>query len=84
MSFVDDNQLAPKRSACPVNTLILDLSYFIFHWSTKTLATLSKETFHAVLLTPAWSKLERGKISEEEALEAMGDKLSITIKPADI
>lgn len=82
MPYVGFDQLAPQRSACPVDVLILDLGDVIFHWSTKNLTALSQETFQAVLLTPAWSELERGKINEEEALGAIGDELSI--KPADI
>jgi len=82
MPFIGFDQLAPQHSACLVDTLILDLGDVIFHWNTKNLSALSQEAFHAVLLTPAWSELERGKISEEEALGAIGNELSI--KPADI
>ena len=39
-------------------TLILDLGDVLFHWSARDLTALSPQTFHAVILSPAWSELE--------------------------
>jgi hypothetical protein len=58
-------------------TLILDLGDVLFHWGTHTLTALSAPTFHAVVLTPAWGELERGKLSEDEALRIIGEELSL-------
>jgi hypothetical protein len=61
----------------PSRTLILDLGDVVFHWGTHALTALTPSTFHAVILTPTWSELERGKISEYEALKTIGEELSL-------
>lgn len=58
--------------------LILDLGDVLFHWSARDLTALSPSTFHAVILTPAWSDLECGLITEDEALETIGKELSLS------
>lgn len=57
--------------------LILDLGDVLFHWSTRELKALAPSTFHSVILSPTWGKLECGLMSEDEALEAIGEELSL-------
>jgi hypothetical protein len=82
VGFEKEGPLATQRSEFHGTTLILDLGDVLFHWSTQNLTALSQSTFHAVLLTPTWSELERGKKSEEDALKDIGDELSVN--PVDI
>ncbi|KAF1939885.1 HAD-like protein [Clathrospora elynae] len=56
-------------------TLILDLGDVLFHWSTRELTALSPSTFHAVTITPTWGELECGNITQDEALEKIGEEL---------
>lgn len=73
-----DDGHAPNE--CPQSsrqTLILDLGDVLFHWSTAHLTALSSSTFHSVILTPTWTRLECGLISEHEALEEIGDELAL-------
>ena len=63
-------------------TLILDLGDVLFHWSTRNLTALSPQNFHSVVLSPTWAELERGHIDETEALEIIGEELSL--EPATI
>jgi hypothetical protein len=60
-------------------TLILDLGDVLFHWSARDLTVLYPFTFHAVVLSPTWSELERGHLNENEneALEIIGKELSL-------
>lgn len=56
-------------------SLILDLDNVLLH---NDPTALSKTTLQAVTITPAWSELERGRITEEEALDAISDELSLS------
>ena len=58
-------------------TLILDLGDVLFHWSSRDLTVLSPQSFHSVILSPTWAELERDHLEETEALEIIGDQLSI-------
>ncbi|KAF2680419.1 HAD-like protein [Lentithecium fluviatile CBS 122367] len=68
----------PKPDYNRPRTLILDLGDVLFHWSARDLTALSPSTFHAVILTPAWGELECGRLTEDEALELIGQELSIS------
>ncbi|KAL5120996.1 hypothetical protein ACEQ8H_001184 [Pleosporales sp. CAS-2024a] len=57
-------------------TLILDLGHVMFHYSVNHLA-LPRSTFQSILLSPTWSDLERGQLSEHEAIQAIGKELSL-------
>jgi FMN phosphatase YigB (HAD superfamily) len=57
--------------------LILDLGDVLFHWSTRELKALTPSIFHSVILTPTWGELECGRITEDEALETIGEELSL-------
>jgi hypothetical protein len=72
---IEEGHISPMCSQTHSRTLILDLGDVLFHWSTDTLSVLSPSTFHAVVLTPTWGELERGKISEYEALKIIGEEL---------
>ncbi|EMD63650.1 hypothetical protein GGP41_005705 [Bipolaris sorokiniana] len=61
-------------------TLILDLGDVLFHYSSRYLTALSRQEFQAVLLTPTWAELDRGRIGEDEALAKIGKDLSLDPK----
>jgi hypothetical protein len=73
----DEGHVITTCSQSYIRTLILDLGDVLFHWGVHTLTALSPSTFHAVVLTPAWGELERGKISEDEAMKSIGEELSL-------
>jgi FMN phosphatase YigB (HAD superfamily) len=58
-------------------TIILDLGDVLFHWHAHILTALSPSTFYAVVLTPTWGDLERGKITEEEAFTTISEEFSL-------
>jgi len=63
-------------------TLILDLGDVLFHWSSRDFTALSPQTFHAVISSQPWSELERGRITEDEAISLISAELSL--KPCKI
>jgi FMN phosphatase YigB (HAD superfamily) len=67
-----------KATPDPNRTLILDLGDVLFHWSARDLTALSPSTFHSVILTPTWGELECGRLTEDEALQAIGTELSLS------
>jgi hypothetical protein len=73
----DDDHVTTTCSQSYGRTLLLDLGDVLFHWSVQTLTALPASTFRAVILTPAWGDLERGKISEDDALKSIGEELAL-------
>jgi FMN phosphatase YigB (HAD superfamily) len=58
-------------------TLILDLGDVLCHWSTDNLTAVSPKHFQGVIRSPTWGELERGHISEKEAIKTIGEELSL-------
>ncbi|KAG9193699.1 hypothetical protein G6011_03734 [Alternaria panax] len=58
-------------------TLILDIGDVLCHWSTENLTAISPLNFHGVMRSPTWTELERGHISETEAIKTIGEELSL-------
>lgn len=69
-------QRQQQHSSPKDRALILDLGDVLFHYDTGSLA-LPRSTFHSVILSPTWNELECGRISEGEALVAIGKELSL-------
>jgi FMN phosphatase YigB (HAD superfamily) len=63
-------------------TLILDLGDVLFHYSARELTALTPTDFKSIVLTPAWSEFESGRLTEDEAFKAIGKELSLD--PASI
>ncbi|RYN25201.1 hypothetical protein AA0112_g8591 [Alternaria arborescens] len=57
--------------------LILDIGDVLCHWSTNNLTTISPLELHSVMRSPTWAELERGHISEKEAIKAISEELSL-------
>jgi hypothetical protein len=72
-----DSPVSTTCSPSYSRTLILDLGDVLFHWDVRALTSLSPSALHSVILTPTWGELECGNISEEEALERIGEELSL-------
>ncbi|KAB2110705.1 hypothetical protein AG0111_0g1138 [Alternaria gaisen] len=58
-------------------TLILDIGDVLCHWSTSNLTTISPVELHRVMRSPTWAELERGHISEKEAVKAISEEHSL-------
>ncbi|KAI4961035.1 hypothetical protein J4E86_000060 [Alternaria arbusti] len=58
-------------------TLILDIGDVLCHWSIENLTAISPQSLHAITRSPTWSELERGCISETEAILAISKELSL-------
>ena len=58
-------------------TLILDLGDVLFHYSAHNLEAIPPATFGAALKSPAWGEFERGQLTEDECVAAIGDELSL-------
>lgn len=72
------SQLPDGRANQPQQrSLILDLGDVLFHYSSSELKTLSRQEFQAVLLSTTWTELDRGHISEDNALAQIGKDLSL-------
>ncbi|KAH3969492.1 hypothetical protein HBH69_000840 [Parastagonospora nodorum] len=69
-------QRRQQHSSPKDRALILDLGDVLFHYDTSSLA-LPRSTFYSVILSPTWNELECGRISEDEALAAIGKELSL-------
>jgi FMN phosphatase YigB (HAD superfamily) len=70
--------IADKRpSTSKSRTLILDLGDVLFHYSAHNLTAISPATFGAALKLPAWGEFERGQLTEDECVAAIGDELSL-------
>lgn len=85
MTAMDHKTLQHPNGCATINgtkqprqrTLILDLGDVLFHYSARDLTALSRKDFQSVLLTTTWTELDRGQISEDEALTKIGKELSL-------
>jgi FMN phosphatase YigB (HAD superfamily) len=77
----NDEFLVAKTENRPVQsksrTLILDLGDVLFQYSARELTTLTAADFKAIVLTIAWNEFESGRLTEDEAFEAIGRELSL-------
>jgi hypothetical protein len=73
----EQGHVTTTSSPSPSRVLILDLGDVLFNWDIRALTALPPSTFHSVIPSPAWSKLECGGISECEALKSIGKELSL-------
>ncbi|TRM57272.1 HAD-like domain-containing protein [Schizophyllum amplum] len=61
-----------------IDALIFDLGDVLFTWNAPTTTEVPPKTLHAILQTPTWFDYERGRLTEDEAYEAVASKFDLS------
>ncbi|KAG7443759.1 phosphatase yihX [Guyanagaster necrorhizus] len=60
----------------PFDTIILDIGDVLFTWSSTTTTRISSKSLRAILASPTWMDYERGKVTEQDCYDRVGEQFS--------